>query len=50
MVEKKRIAVIEDNEQTRNLLKILLEGEGYEVIGAATGIDIVKSMVEKKPD
>lgn len=37
MSEKQRILVADDNGEIRDILKILLEGEGYEIVEAADG-------------
>lgn len=50
MAEKKRILVIEDEAEMIDLTRIVLEREGYEVIGAmggSRGLELVKS---EKPD
>lgn len=36
-MEDKRILIIEDNEEIRDILRILLEGEGYQVLEAWNG-------------
>ncbi|OGS18626.1 MAG: hypothetical protein A3J83_04300 [Elusimicrobia bacterium RIFOXYA2_FULL_40_6] len=47
---KKRIAVIEDDENLLELFKKILKNENYEVVGATNGLDIVKQLFENKPD
>jgi two-component system response regulator VicR len=50
MAEKKRILVIEDEAEMIDLTRIVLEREGYEVIGAvggSRGLELIKS---EKPD
>lgn len=50
MNKRKRVAIIEDNEETRELLKAVLENQGCEVFAAATGMEIVKHLGTGKPD
>lgn len=50
MADKKRILVIEDEAEMIDLTRIVLEREGYEVIGAvggARGLELIKA---EKPD
>ncbi len=49
MLKGKRILVADDSSEIRQILKILLEGEGYEVIEASDGNSALKAM-EKNPD
>ena len=49
-MKKKKVAIIEDDRNNLNLLKVILKDEGYEVYGAPTGIEIVNQLVNKKPD
>jgi len=49
-MKKKKIAIIEDDRNVLNLLKVILKDEGYEVYGAPTGIEIVNQLVNEKPD
>jgi two-component system, OmpR family, KDP operon response regulator KdpE len=44
------ILVVEDNEQLLKLLRRVLEREGYEVIAAASGIELMKLVYSSKPD
>lgn len=46
----KRIAVLEDDQDYREVLIKYLRNAGYEVIGASAGIEIVKEIMEKEPD
>ncbi|MBN2406364.1 MAG: response regulator [Elusimicrobia bacterium] len=50
MPRKKRIAILEDDDNYREILTERLSGEGYEVIGAASGFDIVREVMTKNPD
>jgi len=47
---KKKILVIEDNEQNLYLVTFLLEQSGYEVISASTGREGVEKAQAEKPD
>ncbi len=47
---KKKVLVIDDNEQNLYLMTFLLESKGYEVITAIDGIKGIKKAIEKKPD
>jgi len=47
---KKKILLIEDNEQNIYLLTFLLEKNGYEVIQAMNGIDGIAYAKENTPD
>ena len=46
----KKIVILEDDLDYREVLVKLLEGAGYEVFGGTTGFDIVTKVVEEKPD
>lgn len=50
MGDKKRVLYIEDEEDTLELVTILLENNGYEVIGAPNGEMGLRAMKEQKPD
>jgi CheY-like chemotaxis protein len=45
-----RIIVAEDDDINRELILEVLRDEGYEVIGASNGIELIKYALEKKPD
>jgi CheY-like chemotaxis protein len=45
-----RILVIEDNGDGREMLRLLLELVGYEVVASADGIDGVQKALEWRPD
>ena len=47
---KKKILVVEDNEQNLYLMTFLLEQSGYEVISAPTGRKGVEKAQAEKPD
>jgi two-component system cell cycle response regulator DivK len=44
------ILVVEDNDRNRRLLKILLQAQGYEVIEAASGEEVMKYLEDNRPD
>ncbi len=46
----KRILIVEDNPSTRNLLTLLLEGEGFETIQAKNGQDALEKVRNEFPD
>ena len=47
---KKRILVIEDQEDNRQILRDLMTANGYELIEATTGEDGIAMAVREKPD
>ncbi|RMH68905.1 MAG: response regulator [Gemmatimonadetes bacterium] len=47
---KKKILIADDEEHIRELLKLLLEDDGYDVVTAADGEEAVKTAVEETPD
>ena len=47
---KKKILIVEDNEQNLYLATFLLRQNGYEVIAALTGQEAVERALEEKPD
>ena len=50
MADKKRILVIEDEAEMIDLTRIVLEREGYEVIGAVGGTRGLELIKQEKPD
>ncbi|MBI5359765.1 MAG: response regulator [Planctomycetes bacterium] len=46
----KKIIVIEDNDNIRNIIQYILKQKGYEVDSAADGEDGLKKIQAKKPD
>jgi two-component system cell cycle response regulator DivK len=46
----RRILVAEDNDTNRELLRIVLENQGYEVIEAATGKQVLAVLETTHPD
>jgi len=47
---KKRILVVDDNEQHMYLASFLLEKKGHEVIPAKTGLEAIEKVKTEKPD
>jgi CheY-like chemotaxis protein len=47
---KKRVLVVEDNEQNLYLATFLLEKSGYEIITARDGVEAVEKAKAEKPD
>lgn len=50
MPDKKRILCIEDEPETTNLVQLILNREGYEVLGADGGEEGLRMVREEKPD
>jgi CheY-like chemotaxis protein len=50
MAAAKRILVVEDELDSRNLLALVLERAGYEIAEAATGLDAIDQVRAKRPD
>ncbi|MBN1640543.1 MAG: response regulator [Anaerolineae bacterium] len=46
----KRILCIEDEPQMIDLIRLILEGEGYDVIGAEGGVEGLERMRAERPD
>lgn len=47
---QKKILVVEDTDDTRHLMKVILEMCGYAVLEAVDGSEAVKSVIEQNPD
>lgn len=47
---QKRVLIADDFTDTRKLIKLLLEKNGYEVIEAADGYEAVKQAVKNRPN
>ncbi|MBN2382003.1 response regulator [bacterium] len=45
-----KILVADDDKSTRELISIVLEDEGYEVITAINGIETIEKAAKEKPD
>lgn len=46
----KKVLLVEDNSSVRELIHVLLEGEGYEIIEAVDGVDGLKKAETTRPD
>ena len=46
----KKVLLVEDSSDTRQMMKVLLSGYGYDVIEAIDGIEAVDQAVLEKPD
>ena len=46
----KKVLIVEDYEDTRDLMRILVESYGYQVIEAADGIEAVDKVKQLHPD
>jgi DNA-binding response OmpR family regulator len=46
----RRVLLVEDNVSVRELLRVLLETEGYEIVEATDGSDGLAQAEESKPD
>lgn len=46
----KKVLVVDDNEDIRNLISIILTGESYEVLAVETGTQALEIYTEFKPD
>lgn len=46
----KKVLIVEDYEDTREFMKILLESYGYKVIEAADGIEAIDRVKQYQPD
>jgi len=47
---KKRILIVEDNSESRELLALILRRSGYDVAEAATGLDAIDQAHATRPD
>ncbi|MDY0081176.1 MAG: response regulator [Ignavibacteriaceae bacterium] len=47
---KKRVLIIEDNEQNIYMLTYLLESQDFQVIQARSGVEGIELAIESKPD
>lgn len=50
MSDPRRILVVDDDRTIRDLVTRVLEARGHSVVGAATALDALGSMVERLPD
>lgn len=49
-MEAPKVLLVEDNPSVRELLRVLLEGEGYEIVEAKDGLDGLLKAEFVKPD
>jgi len=49
-MDKKRILVVDDDADIAKMLKVRIEAEGYEFIGAMEGKEMLEVLKTKKPD
>lgn len=47
---RRKVLVAEDYTDSRKMMKVLLELEGYDVLEASDGLEAVKKAVEERPD
>jgi DNA-binding response OmpR family regulator len=45
-----RVIIVDDDRDTREMLSIALESEGFEVVAAANGLRLIASLQLKRPD
>ena len=50
MTAKKKIIIVDDDRETREMLKMALELEGYEVSQAANGLRLISTLHVDRPD
>ncbi|HSP78900.1 MAG TPA: response regulator [Myxococcaceae bacterium] len=47
---KPKVTIVDDDRDTRELLALALESEGFEVFAAANGLRLIASLQLKRPD
>ncbi|MFQ5684263.1 MAG: response regulator [Candidatus Binatia bacterium] len=50
MDEKKTVVVVDDNPDIIAIVKTILEGKGYDVVGANSGQELLTHLETQKPD
>lgn len=50
MVSRKKVIIVDDDRETREMLKMALELEGYEVAQAANGLRLISTLHVDRPD
>src|SRR5256885_8731326 len=50
MAARKKIIIVDDDRETREMLKMALELEGYEVTQAANGLRLISTLHVDRPD
>jgi CheY-like chemotaxis protein len=48
--QRPRVLLVEDAPDVRSVLRLLLEGEGYEVLEASDGVEAVEAARRERPD
>ncbi len=46
----KRVLVVDDNQEILNVIEIVLQGEGYDVICVDTGKDLKEKVIDSQPN
>lgn len=46
----KKVLIVEDYEDARTFMKLLIEGYGYQVVEAADGIEALEKFKQQQPD
>ncbi len=49
-MQPKKVLLVEDNSSVRELIHVLLEGEGYQIVEAADGSDGLEKAQNERPD
>lgn len=49
-MEKKKILVVEDNDDNRKVIKVVLTHSGFDVIENKDGTEVIKTVLREKPD
>ena len=49
-MSKPKVTIVDDDRDTRELLSLALESEGFEVNAAANGLRLISSLQLKRPD
>jgi len=49
-VDKKRVLVVDDDQDLLKMMKMRLEAEGYEFMSASDGLEMLNFLKKKKPD
>jgi DNA-binding response OmpR family regulator len=49
-MSKPKVTIVDDDRDTRELLSLALESEGFEVSAAANGLRLIASLQLKRPD
>ena len=45
-----RILVVDDSKLSRRMIRTILEGEGHEIVEAASGVEAIAAYEEERPD